>query len=197
MSDHHATPTSTRDALRARLRGVRDGFSAERQRLAAEAAAARLAGWAPWAGATTIGVYRAAGGELDPSFAADAARARGATTFVPVLAGDELRFAPYDADTAWRPNRYGIDEPADATSVSGRSLDVVLVPAVGVDRRGNRLGMGAGWYDRTFRVVDADEPGPRLVAFVHTAQVLDAIASQPWDVPVSAVVTPDDVIEIA
>lgn len=198
MSDHHAASAATRDGMRTLLRRRRDALSPDEQRLAARRVAERIREWAPWGTATSIGVYRSVGGELDPSLAASEARARGAATFVPVLDGDVLRFATFDDSTSWRPNRYGIGEPSDAPTVDVTALDLLLLPAVAVDRAGNRLGMGAGWYDRTLATVSPRSAGgPILVACVHSLQVVDEIRAQEWDVPVDAVVTPDGVETMA
>jgi len=68
----------------------------------------------------------------------------------------------------------------------------VLVPVVGFDRRGNRLGMGAGFYDRALRRrLDAGRPWrrPRLVGVAFARQELPGIAASAWDVPLDLIVT--------
>lgn len=63
--------------------------------------------------------------------------------------------------------------------------DVVLVPAVAVDRRGNRLGRGGGSYDRALRRTTG-----RTIAVLYDGEVVDAVPAEPHDTKVSAVVTP-------
>jgi 5-formyltetrahydrofolate cyclo-ligase len=100
-------------------------------------------------------------------------------------------FSAWERDTALRPNRFGIGEPAEVAPVPVEDLDVVVVPAVAVDRLGHRLGFGAGYYDRALA---ARGPGTLLVAAVFSVQVVDSITPEPWDVPVDVVVTEAGVI---
>ncbi len=72
-----------------------------------------------------------------------------------------------------------------------RRADVVIVPALAVDTLGNRLGQGAGYYDRALVVVPTTVP---VIAMVHEGELLDAavepVPSGPHDVGVDAVLTP-------
>jgi 5-formyltetrahydrofolate cyclo-ligase len=93
-----------------------------------------------------------------------------------------VRRADNDLDWVFRdaPDRsLGIDAVAAA--------DLILVPALAVDRRGVRLGRGGGSYDRALARVG---PGVAIVALVYADEVMDALPSDSWDRPVSAVVTP-------
>ena len=67
----------------------------------------------------------------------------------------------------------------------------MLVPLVGFDGAGNRLGMGAGYYDRTFAFRHARRHwrGPRLIGVAYDCQEVDAIDDRAWDVPLDGVVT--------
>jgi 5-formyltetrahydrofolate cyclo-ligase len=97
-----------------------------------------------------------------------------------------------------RRNRYGIEEPAATTRyLVPVGLDVVLVPVVGYDRRGNRLGMGAGFYDRALRRrLDAGRTWrrPWLVGVAFACQELPGIAASPWDVPLDLIVTEQGIV---
>ncbi len=79
--------------------------------------------------------------------------------------------------------------PADPLGVDAiGAADVVLVPALGVDARGTRLGRGGGSYDRALRRV---RPGVPVAALLYADEVVAELPADPWDVPVTAVVTPD------
>ena len=67
-------------------------------------------------------------------------------------------------------------------------LEVVLVPLVAVDWSGNRLGHGAGYYDRTFAFRQG-HTHPVLIGLAHRFQILESIEPSPWDIPVDLVVT--------
>jgi 5-formyltetrahydrofolate cyclo-ligase len=126
-------------------------------------------------------------GEVDLRVVADRLRGAGWSLALPVVGPDgTMAFHRWEPDGELRPNRYGIDEPVGSEPVGVEDLDVVVVPAVGVDRHGNRLGFGAGFYDRAL----SDRPADLLtVAAVFECQLVDRLEPRPWDVPVDVVVT--------
>ena len=71
---------------------------------------------------------------------------------------------------------------------SQSALDIVFLPVVGWDRRGGRLGMGGGYYDRTL----ANISGPLLVGLAHDGQQVDDIPRESWDVALDYVATDTD-----
>jgi 5-formyltetrahydrofolate cyclo-ligase len=91
-----------------------------------------------------------------------------------------------------RTGSYGIREPdaARCPAVAEASIDAALVPGLAWDRGGNRLGRGAGYYDRLFG--NAAWRGFRCGIF-FALQELDAIPADPWDLPLDAVVTDREV----
>lgn len=112
---------------------------------------------------------------------------------LPVLTGDTLSFAPWRPGEKLASNRYGIPEP-DVPSgelLPPSAMALVVMPLVGFDLQGHRLGMGGGWYDRSFAFRQAGTPPPLLVGAAFAAQQVDAIAPEPWDVDVDAVCTED------
>jgi 5-formyltetrahydrofolate cyclo-ligase len=104
-----------------------------------------------------------------------------------------MSFVHWTPGTAQRRNAFGILEPAvtiRATPVT--QLDMVVLPVVGFDRRGNRLGMGAGFYDRALRRrLDPARQWrrPRLVGVAFACQELASIPTSTWDVPLDLIVT--------
>jgi 5-formyltetrahydrofolate cyclo-ligase len=97
----------------------------------------------------------------------------------------------------WRPggelrrNRFGIGEPR-GPRLPWRRLDLVLLPLVAFDAGGGRLGMGGGFYDRTFAALRARRgqwQRPALVGLAHGFQRVAALPREAWDVPLAAVAT--------
>ena len=85
------------------------------------------------------------------------------------------------------PNRLGILEPAaDALSVPFASVDLVLTPGLVFDARGSRLGFGRGYYDRLFAQL---RPDVLRIGVTSDALVVDHLPSDPWDVPMTHLVT--------
>ena len=139
-----------------------------------------------------VAIYEPMEGELDPRPLRALIEALDGRMLLPVCVAEALRFAPFDESTPMAPNRYGIDEPLSSSTVGGADLDLVIVPLVAFDRRGNRLGMGAGFYDRSFARA-ADEFGSRrttLVGYGHDEQEVDALEPDEWDIAMDAIVTP-------
>ena len=138
-------------------------------------------------------MYLPVGGELDCTPLAIQAWARGRKVFLPVISGRRLRFAPFNPDAELRPNRFGIPEPAAHARQlrSARHLDVIVLPLVAFDQRGNRLGMGGGYYDRTLAFLKQRScmRRPYLVSVAFEIQKLEVVPVEEWDVHLDAIVT--------
>ncbi|MBB6065685.1 5-formyltetrahydrofolate cyclo-ligase [Pseudoxanthomonas broegbernensis] len=107
--------------------------------------------------------------------------------------GDHLRFAPWRAGDALVTNRFGIPEPAVEPSSGLRAEDLALavMPLVGFDDAGRRLGMGGGWYDRSFAFRRDRAAPPWLVGAGFAAQRVPALEAAAWDVAPDAICTED------
>ena len=189
-----------RQALRAQLRARRRAVAARERIAAAEAVGRSLGELADFLTDTRVGGYWAVDGELSLHAILPGLRERGQRYHLPVVHADRrLRFAEWTAGTAVVPNRYGIPEPqaGEADLLAPHKLDLVLVPLLGFDRAGNRLGYGGGWYDRSFAWLrERDEPGDTLlVGVAHSAQELQRIEPQPWDVRLDYVATERELID--
>ncbi|GAA1996282.1 5-formyltetrahydrofolate cyclo-ligase [Nakamurella flavida] len=105
-------------------------------------------------------------------------------------AGRPLDWA--EAGGGVRRGAFGIDEPAGPTAGPDalERVDLVLVPALAVDRSGRRLGRGGGHYDRTLALLAGLPVRPMIVAVVFDAEVLDSIPVEETDRVVDAVLTP-------
>lgn len=178
-----------RRAMRARRRALAPG----RQRRAARLLVQRIVRRPWYIRACGIAAYIAADGEIDPAALIRRALRDGKRIYLPqLLAGNRLAFREYRAGDRLHRNRFGIPEPRDTRRVALSELDVVLLPLVAFDRRGNRLGMGGGFYDRTFAGLRRRGRGnavPRLVGLAHGFQQVAGLAQQDWDVPLDDVVT--------
>jgi 5-formyltetrahydrofolate cyclo-ligase len=186
-----ARMTTDRTALRRDLRTRRRSIPAPQRIAAADALAAHLFDlpFAPHAG------YVAGYWALDGEIALHAWQTRlpaGCIYCLPVLQADVLKFAPWRFGDPLVTNRYGIPEPdvAPTSLLDASELALIVMPLVGFDARGHRLGMGGGWYDRTlaFRH-DAPAP-PWLVGAAFDEQQVDALDAAAWDVTLDAVCTP-------
>lgn len=189
-------PMQSPALLRKQIRALRRALPAAERQQAARQLARRAAGLPIFADSRRIAGYLAVDGELDPGPLLSRARELGKQIYLPVLTDDPrtpLLFAPYRPDTALRPNRFGIPEPQVSAEqlLPSRSLDLVLTPLVVFDAWGNRLGMGGGYYDRTFAFRHpGDRPsGPFLLGLAYELQKVAQLAPQPWDIPLDGIVT--------
>lgn len=131
----------------------------------------------------TVASYVPIGNEVDPAPLVAAARSVGCRTALPFVVSrtEAIRFLLWDG--ALEPGPFGLSQPpATAPEVVP---DVVLTPLVGFDRRGNRLGWGAGHYDRAFAL----HPDAHRLGLAWSVQETDVLEVDPWDVPLQAIVT--------
>lgn len=109
----------------------------------------------------------------------------------PVCKG-HLLFLRYAQNTTMVQNKYNISEPTLACSdvIPTSDIDLILMPLVGFDISGNRLGMGGGYYDRTLAFTQHTTQKPKLVGIAHDIQQVDTLPIAPWDIPLNGIVTP-------
>ena len=113
---------------------------------------------------------------------------------LPVLHDDKrLRFAPWKPGGTLVTNRHGIPEPDVDTGalLQPEQMALVVVPLVGFDARCNRLGMGGGWYDRSFAFRQLQLAPPWLVGAAFATQQLEHLETKEWDVSLDAVCCED------
>ena len=114
---------------------------------------------------------------------------------LPVLHDDgRLRFASWRPGAPLATNRFGIPEPdvAPGALLAPEDMAMVVAPLVAFDARCRRLGMGAGWYDRSFAFRRGRDAPPLLVGAAFALQQVDALVCEDWDVPLDAVCTERD-----
>ena len=143
--------------------------------------------------------YWACDGELPLNLAIPPLATRGQQFLLPLIGEDNLlRFAPWAAGDAVQPNRFGIPEPvAPREWFAPFQLDLVLVPLLAFDRRGNRLGYGGGYYDRSFAFLkDQLRPTePLLVGIAYDFQQLPEITPERWDISLDFIATDHELID--
>ncbi len=185
-----------RAQLRKTLRKTRRELPRSAQRRAAVALYRQLAQHPVFRRARSVALYLANDGEIDPHLLIRAAHARGKQVFLPVLKSwprTSMVFQRIDAHEKLAANRFGIPEPRRNTKRQRKiwTLDLILLPLVGFDRHGGRLGMGGGFYDRSlaYRALRKNWNKPTLLGLAHSCQQVDQLAMANWDVPLDATVT--------
>jgi 5-formyltetrahydrofolate cyclo-ligase len=187
-------------ALRAQMRERRAGLNAAERMAAANGVAASLEQLPEFLVDRRIGGYWAVGGEVPLLAAVARLNARGQQYYLPIVGDDRrLRFAPLKPNADMRVNRYGIPEPEHAVAdlLAPQDIDLVLLPLTAFDRCGRRLGMGGGYYDRSFAFLrDVSRPAPPLLVGIGYAfQEVATLPAQDWDVALDFIATEKELID--
>lgn len=186
-----------RASARALYRERRRLIGPDQQQLHAEAVTRAVLGSGLMNRTSRCGLYfsQHADGELDTLPLLSRLWAASKTVACPVVGSrGEMDFYQVTPRTFLSLNRYGIPEPRTRGARAGRylkplSLDVLFMPLVAFDDAGNRLGMGAGYYDRFLARFPASMR-PLTVGLAHEAQRdPDGLGQEAWDIPLDAVVT--------
>ncbi|MDP3815092.1 5-formyltetrahydrofolate cyclo-ligase [Pseudomonas sp.] len=186
----------TRAQLRRQLREQRQALSRQAQRQAAQGLYRQLAQHPRFRRAQHIALYLPNDGEIDPRPLLRAAQRRGKVTYLPVLSPwprSTMVFQRVRRHERLIKNRFGIPEPRRNRKQQRKvwALDLVLLPLVGFDHHGGRLGMGGGFYDRSLAYLKMRKNWhkPTLWGLAHECQQVDRLAMASWDVPLHATVT--------
>lgn len=185
-----------RPQLRRLLRKARRSLTPSQQRKAAEGLYKQLAQDPQFRRAKHISLYLPTDGEIDPRLLLRAAQRRGKKTYLPVLSAwprTKMVFQQIRPGEKLRPNRFRILEPRVNVARQRKiwALDLVLLPLVGFDDVGGRLGMGGGFYDRSLAYLARRQNWrkPTLLGLAHECQKVERLAQASWDVPLQGTVT--------
>lgn len=181
-----------KNELRSALRAKRAAVSpSERQRSDASINQQLLA-LVEETGAEVVAVYVAFDGEPDLGPALADLAGRGVRIALPVIAERpgraEIEFRQWLPASEMQANRYGIPEPQGTLPVRLSEIDLALLPLVGWDDRGGRLGMGASFYDRLFEPL-AEQARPLRVGVAYAMQQVERVPVEPWDIRLHRVLT--------
>ena len=190
---------NTKQQLRLELKARRRALPARARARAALDVTRHVAATRWLAPGKRIGLYASLPHELDTGPLIELARLRGCQVFLPrivSLRSYRMEFVPYD--TRGRVHAFGMHEPAGHGFFPARFLDTLFIPCVAVDRRGARLGHGAGLYDRAlaFRRSRAHWQGPRLVGLAYDFQVVTEVPVAPNDVFMDVLATDKGIYEL-
>ncbi|MBP0950986.1 5-formyltetrahydrofolate cyclo-ligase [Pseudomonas alliivorans] len=191
-----SAPSLSRPQLRRQLRKARRSLTRSQQREAARGLYRQLAQHPLFRRARHVSLYLPMDGEIDPHLLLRAAQRRGKATYLPVLNAwprTRMVFQRVRPGETFRPNRFRIPEPRINRAKQRRiwALDLVLMPLVGFDDEGGRLGMGGGFYDRSlaYRARRSTWRKPVLLGLAHECQKVERLAQASWDVPLQGTVS--------
>ncbi len=111
--------------------------------------------------------------------------------YLPRVNGVNLDILPYDRSRL-ELGAFHIEEPVGDELTDPAEIELIVVPAVAYDRRGNRLGRGKGFYDRLLSTTKATKIGVG-----YDFQLVDEIDVEPHDIPMDMVITQTEVLLIS
>lgn len=193
--NHASTSTLAQQKrqLRAEMRRRRLALDPRQQRLAAQRLYRRLLQSPLFRYSKRIAFTIARDGEIDPALLLQAAQRRGKACYLPVMSrvGE-----PHLEFRRWLPGQrlvkgaWAIPEPRHGKRCPPWALSLVLMPLVAFDAEGRRLGMGKGFYDRSFAfLLQGTRKRPALLGLAHDCQRVEGLEVASWDVPLQGIVT--------
>lgn len=188
----------THDEMRQSRRKLRAQLNPQQLAQAAQALAEKIRLLACYQRSQRLAVYFAVNGEIDLNPVIDDALEQGKQVYLPNLDQQSLRFSPYFREQKMRINKFRLPEPdvGDDEMLQPEELDLVLAPLVVFDAERNRIGMGGGFYDRSFaRRKNPEVTKPVLVGVAHEFQKVESIQPEDWDVRLDLVVSDKAVYE--
>ena len=179
-------------AIRNSCRKIREKLTPAYQQKASAQICSRIRNLEQYRYAKRIAIYHACRGEVDLNDLWRSAPMQGKFCYFPVMNNEKkLSFLPATPVTQFKDNRYGIPEPdVDlAEALPPKELDLIFMPLVAFDKKGTRLGMGGGYYDRTL----AKENHPLLIGVAYEFQRQAYLVPSEWDIPLTGVITQETI----
>lgn len=176
----------TKAALRLKAHARRAALSQSDRAEAADAAAAHFFEKCVLAPTDIVAAYWPIRDEIDCRAVLSRLMDSYQPVCLPVVMGESLplELRLWEQGMPLYPAGFGTLAPEE--SAPKVAPDVILMPLLGFDRRGTRLGYGGGYYDRTLAALDKS---PRLIGFAFAVQELDHVPREPHDIPLDAIVT--------
>ena len=194
----------SQNAIRKKIRQQRRTLTPEQRWQKSELLALRITKSHAFHTSRRIACYLAMDGEIDLTPTIEIAWAMGKEVCIPVLnthKNNKLWFASFHENDKVVPNKYGILEPimTKRKRVNTHSIDLVLTPLVAFDDQGNRLGMGGGYYDRSFAFLRHRQKWrkPRLMGVAYDMQRVDQLTTQTWDIPLHSIATESSLVQFS
>lgn len=116
--------------------------------------------------------------------------------YMPIVKEDRLVFCLYKLGDELKKNKYNILEPTKNELINVKELDLIILPSVACSKAGKRIGMGAGYYDKTLISTSKNKSfnKPILLTTIYSNQLVDDFPSDEWDVNLNYIATEEEFI---
>jgi len=182
----------TKEDIRKTLLTQRRAITAETREQAAEAASRLFVTHPLFNTSQHIACYLGQADEFDCTSIIQAIWQAGKNCYLPIISlKNTLAFSAYHENDLLQLNQYSIREPIHNKTILPEQLDLVIVPLVGFDLHGHRIGMGGGYYDRTFAFKNKTPlvTKPYLLGLAYELQKLPRLPHDAWDVLLQSILT--------
>lgn len=184
-------PKDAKSVLREEIRAARKAMSPQEVEDGSLRIRGHLARWLAGKDFAAVAAYMAARNEpvIHPAMLEDERHGR-RWYFPRVLPGGDMEFVAWRSYEPLRKGKFGIKEPSDGQRLEfeGRNI-VILMPCVAVDRMGNRLGSGAGYYDRFLKSMPENSRVSTVGVCWERFWLSDLLPAESFDVPVQFILT--------
>lgn len=145
---------------------------------------------AAYAGADSLALYASVHNEVLTDRLLTTALADGKRTCFPRLENGQIAFVEVADAGDLQTGQFGVSEPQGQTIMSPERLDLIVVPGIGFDRQGHRIGYGLGYYDRALAAcINAD-----FIGLAYSFQVVDRLPEEKHDIRLDYLVTECEMI---
>lgn len=178
-----------KQGIRQKLRHVLGRLTPQQRQAKSQAACERLCGMTEFQNARTVMLFLSVDHELDTTPAVRQALAVSKTVLVPHVVWEERRLIPVvlaSLEEEMSTTPLGLRWPNNGQPISSSQIDLVIVPGLGFDRQGNRLGRGGGFYDR---FLSENGFSGAVCGLGYEEQILDDIPAFDHDVPLDMLIT--------
>jgi len=178
-----------RQVLREKLRNMRRDISHQQRSRFDQAIRQHLLDLIKTKTITSLAAYWPFDGEPDVIPLCRQLLEQGVGVALPKIAldGNNMEFHAWHAGETLEQNRFGIQEPGNTRKMSVSTCPLLIMPLVGYDHAGNRLGVGSGYYDRYLETM-RDSPLPLRIGIAYSLQEMELIESNDWDIPLHGVI---------
>ena len=185
---------NTKDGLRKEISLKRKSLS-KKERLDSEKSLVQL--WESVGGSyntNKVALYWPINGEVATNALISYFFSNGSKCFLPVISNNEgnklIDFALFEEQSRLVKNRFGIPEPNKSKIIDLNQLDIIFLPCVCFDSRGNRIGMGGGFYDKTLSYLSKNEK-TKLIILAYDFQEVESCLPESHDIKADACLTPN------
>ena len=145
-----------------------------------------------------VALYYAVNGEISTNRIISSLITEGSECFLPIISKNKndksLEFALFNEKDSLAVNRFGIQEPENSKTIELDELDIIFLPCVCFDSKGNRIGMGQGFYDETLNKLTANKE-TQLIVLAYDFQEVESCMPEAHDIKADACLTPNKFLE--